>query len=84
MHVDDFSPCTVGPMTCQVSVYVLRSLFYAPKWVILHFTMLNLQPVLPITVHSLENGTAHELHLTGQLPKTYVSSYSGYRYGSFE
>lgn len=49
-------------MTRQVSIYVLTSLFYVPNWLSFHFTTSNLQPVLPIIVHVLENEIAHELH----------------------
>lgn len=59
-------------MTCQVSIYVLSPLFYVPKQLIFHFTTLNLQPVLPVTVHFLENEIVHELHLPAQLHKTYI------------
>lgn len=44
-----------------------------------YFTTLNLQPMLPIIVHFLENEVAHEFHLPGQLHKTYISSF-GHRY----
>ena len=49
-------------MICQVSIYVLSSLLYVPNWLIFHFTMLNLQPLLPVVVHVLKNEMACELH----------------------